>query len=875
MLKQFLDSGIGITERDPVSAARFEGPEGIDMDSNGNLWVRQWGKLRKVDLSNDLVTTVFRNLPWGTGDLTIDSSDNLYFTDHRYHTIYKYSITDGELFTIVDSSDDPGTSDGITKESKIQQPRQVAVNSAGDLLFIEDQSSGSLRKVDFINKLRIPAGQSSGTFTLSLIDDSVYEQDETIIVKVSAAENIQFTEIGEENDTVVSFTVQDDDSAPQVSVVSNVDLIDEEGGQAILTFQLGDASEAGGKLDMSQGLKSNYIYIGEKDNHKYYLSKNHETFLDAKQLATDAGGYLAAVDSEIENSFIIDNIKSVGNHHGSSWIGFSDDESEGNFKWINGSKSTFTKWQNGEPNNSGNEDYTELMNNGYWNDLPNDHHRRYVIEFSGSISSLDTEINYAVSGSDGYDTEFDNVVDGGSITIPAGESTATITVAAASDDENDPIDEITYTITGVTGDDEGDRLGDNLAKTIQIADDDSPVLSWTASAETLEEDSGTVSITASLDNQKLSSSTINVDVNPNSTDTAVYGVDYEILELNQVTTFAGSGKTGSNDGLGTNAKFRYPVGSALDSSGNLYIADNDNNLIRKIDPSGNVTTWAGNGDWAHNRDEGSKLEVGFARPNFLVFDDSGNLYVSENGRNRISKIDTSGNVTHVSGNGDWGDNTGSKNETQFRNIHQMAFDSNGNLFVVESNNHKIKKLVFDPSTGAATSSDFAGSGAYGEANGNGTDAEFRHPFGIVIDANDNLYVSDGNNHKIRKITPSGDVTDYVGNGWGSRDGSLSTARFRHPAAMAMDSTGDIYVADHGSNVIVKIDVSEGYVSRYAGKIVDGNAHLDGSLDEAKFSRSMSISINESSIFVVDNESHRIRKIDLLPSITIPSGESFS
>jgi hypothetical protein len=267
------------------------------------------------------------------------------------------------------------------------------------------------------------------------------------------------------------------------------------------------------------------------------------------------------------------------------------------------------------------------MSNGYWNDLPNDHHRRYVIEFSGSISSLPTVIEYAVSGSDGYDTEFDNIVDGESVTIPAGESTATITVAAKSDTENDPVDEITYTITSVTGDDNGDQLGDNLAKTIQIIDNDSPVLSWTASAITLEEDSGTVLITASLDNQKLSSSTINVDVNPNSNDTAVYGVDYEILELNQVTTFAGSGKTGSSDGLGINAKFRYPMGSALDSSGNLYVADHENNLIRKIDPSGNVTTWAGNGDWAHNRDEGSKLEVGFARPGHLAFDDS-EIYMS-------------------------------------------------------------------------------------------------------------------------------------------------------------------------------------------------------------------------------------------------------
>ena len=91
------------------------------------------------------------------------------------------------------------------------------------------------------------------------------------------------------------------------------------------------------------------------------------------------------------------------------------------------------------------------MNNGYWNDLPNDHHRRYVIEFSGSISSLNTVIEYAVTGSDGYETEFDNIVGSGSVTIAAGESTKTITVAAASDTENDPIDEITYTITGVTG----------------------------------------------------------------------------------------------------------------------------------------------------------------------------------------------------------------------------------------------------------------------------------------------------------------------------------------------------------------------------------------------------------------------------------------
>jgi len=804
-----------------LSSARFEGPEGIDMDSNGILWVRQWGKLRKVDISGNEVSTVFRNLPWGTGDLFIHTyvsnsvtKDDIYFTDHRNHTIYKYSINDGNLFTLIDSRNDSGTVDGITKESKIENPRQVSVNTTGDLLFVQDQNTGSLRKIDFINKLRIPAGQSSGTFTLSVVDDGIFEQDETIVVKVSAAENIEF----DSETAYATYTIENDDAAPQVSLVSDVDLIDEEGGQAILTFQLGDASESGGKLDMSSGLKSSYIYLGEKDNHKYYVSDNNHSYTNAKQYATDAGGYLTAIDSAEENSFIRDQLESVGYQWESVWIGFNDEETEGTFKWVNGSKSTYVNWQNGEPNNSGGrEDYTELTNNGYWNDLPDDHHRRFVVEFSGSISSEDTVIQYAVSGSEEYETEFSSIIDASSITIPAGESTKTIAVVAASDDVNDPIDSITYTITGVVGDDEGNQLGDVLEKTIQINDDDAPVLSWAASGATLDEDTGTVSVTATIEGSitKLSSSTINVNVNPSSDDTAVYGLDYEIVELNQVSTFAGSGQTGSKDGIGADAKFRYPTGSVLDSSGNLYVADHDNELIRKIDTNGNVTTWAGNGDWAHDRNEGSKLDVGFARPSVLVFDSSGNMYVAENGRHRISKIDTSGNVTHVSGNGNSGDGTGDKNSTQFRQIGGMAFDSNGNLFVVDRNSHMIKKIIFDPSSGAATSSNFAGSGSYDFANGNGTDASFRHPYAIAIDSNDDIFVSDHNNHVIRKINQSGDVTTYAGNrNWGQKDGSLATAKFRHPGALTFDSNGDLWVADNGANTIVKIDTSEGITHQF-------------------------------------------------------------
>ena len=300
-----------------LSQARFEGPQGIDMDTNGNLWVRQYGKLRKVDLSADSVTTVLSNMPWGSGDLTIDSSNTIYFADRNEARLYEYSITDGDLYTLIDSSNDRGTVDGITKDAKIERPTQLLA-TASALYFtqrLNSSNGGGLRKIDFINKLRIPAGQSSGTFTISIIDDGVYETAETINVKVTAAENIQF-----DSSNVVEYSLADNDTAPKVSLVSSSDIIAEEGGKAILTFQLGDASESGGKLDMSPGLKSSYIYLGEKDNHKYYLSNNHQSYTSAKQIATDAGGYLTAIDSALENSFIRDQMQSAGYNWESVWI---------------------------------------------------------------------------------------------------------------------------------------------------------------------------------------------------------------------------------------------------------------------------------------------------------------------------------------------------------------------------------------------------------------------------------------------------------------------------------------------------------------------------------------------------------------------------
>ena len=108
----------------------------------------------------------------------------------------------------------------------------------------------------------------------------------------------------------------------------------------------------------------------------------------------------------------------------------------------------------------------------------------------------------------------------------------------------------------------------------------------------------------------------------------------------------------------------------------------------------------------------------------------------------------------------------------------MAYDSSGNLFVTDEG--KIKKITFDPGSGDASSTTFAGTGNWGEADGAGNDAEFRNPGGIVIDGSDMLYVADRHNHKIRKITPSGEVSTYAGDGYGFQDGSLLSSRFKEP-----------------------------------------------------------------------------------------------
>jgi VCBS repeat-containing protein len=266
-----------------------------------------------------------------------------------------------------------------------------------------------------------------------------------------------------------------------------------------------------------------------------------------------------------------------------------------------------------------------------------------------------------------------------------------------------------------------------------------------------------------------------------------------------VTTLAGSGTAGFNDGTGMGAQFNLPVGVAVDSSGNVYVADSSNHRIRKIDSDGVVSTLAGSG--TAGSVDGTGTAAQFNSPWGVAVDSSGNVYVVDRVNFNIRKITPGGVVTTLAGYANRkGKDDGTGTEALFDAPTGAAVDSSGNVYVADTLNHNIRKI-----TPAGVVSTFAGSGTAGSADGTGTAAQFHYPCGVAVDSSGNVYVADMENHNIRKITPAGVVSTFAGSGTsGYGDGTSTAAQFNNPTGVAVDSAGNVYVADSKNYRIRKI-----------------------------------------------------------------------
>lgn len=344
-----------------------------------------------------------------------------------------------------------------------------------------------------------------------------------------------------------------------------------------------------------------------------------------------------------------------------------------------------------------------------------------------------------------------------------------------------------------------------------------------------------------------------------------------------ISTFAGLATVnGATDGTGSEARFNTPNGVAVDSSGNVYVADTTNHTIRKITPAGEVSTLAGSAG-ASGFANGTSNEARFNRPYGLTLDSSNNLYVADTYNFRVRKISPTGVVTTVAGSGGFGTGDGSAAAASFGYLWGIAIDRNGEIFVVDSGN-TIRRIRSDGFV-----STFVGSpNTVGNTDGTGSAARFNfNPgaatnsvsisfSGVTIDRDGNFYVADNFNHSIRKITPAGVVTTLAGGlattATGSTDGIGSAARFRNPGGVAVDGNGNVFVADQLNYLIRKI-TSAGLVSTVAGS-AQSSGTADGTGNLARFRQAYGIAVNTGGdLYIADTFNHTIRTGVFRPAFT--------
>lgn len=340
-----------------------------------------------------------------------------------------------------------------------------------------------------------------------------------------------------------------------------------------------------------------------------------------------------------------------------------------------------------------------------------------------------------------------------------------------------------------------------------------------------------------------------------------------------VTTWIGTGmlpSKGSVDGTGSDARFNTPHDTAVDSSGNVYVADAFNHTIRKITSSGVVTTLAGSPGVRGSAD-GTGSAAQFNAPNGLTVDTSGNLYVADTTNCAIRKITPAGVVTTVAGSpGIVGSADGTGSAATFRTPGAVAVDSAGNLYVADSGNYTIRKIT---SAGVVTT--LAGlAGTAGVTDGTGTAAAFSTPTGLAIDSSGNLYVPDPINHAIRKVTPAGVVTTPLGYPGiiGSADGTGNAARFNSPHDVAVDGAGNLFVADTGNDTI-RMVTPAGVVTTLAGT-VGTRGSVDGTGSAAQFNFPWGLSVDSAgNLYVADSGSNVIRKVTSSGVVTSLAGST--
>lgn len=318
-----------------------------------------------------------------------------------------------------------------------------------------------------------------------------------------------------------------------------------------------------------------------------------------------------------------------------------------------------------------------------------------------------------------------------------------------------------------------------------------------------------------------------------------------------VSTLAGDGIAGLKDGKGAEARLNRPHGIGFFADGRLAVADRGNHLVRTIDIDGTVRTLAGGGKAGFA--DGKADEALFNEPIAVAADRQGNVFVADRNNHRIRRIWPDGHVTTLAGSGEAGFVDGPANKASFNQPYGVALDdAEITLYVADYLNHTIRQinlLTDDVST-------LAGNGKPGFSDGVGQKAAFNQPYNLRSDSHGGLIVPDQNNHAIRRVGMDGTVATLAGSGKaGFADGKGREAQFNNPTGAVIAEDGNIYVADRNNHRLRRIAV-DGTVTTLAGN--GEAAFADGSLSVSRFNRPLDVGLRDGKLFVSEENNHRIR-----------------
>jgi sugar lactone lactonase YvrE len=336
-----------------------------------------------------------------------------------------------------------------------------------------------------------------------------------------------------------------------------------------------------------------------------------------------------------------------------------------------------------------------------------------------------------------------------------------------------------------------------------------------------------------------------------------------------ITTIAGNGTQGytGDGGAATLAQLHHASGISIDNAGNLYIAEIENNCIRKISTGGMISTVAGNGSRGYSGDGGAATSALLSGSSGIFVDAAGTMYIADCNNNRIRKVDPSGTITTIAGNGivGYSGEGGPAISAEISYAREIALDKAGNLFISDGYVNRVLKMN---RSGIITT--IAGNGTWGYSGDSGpaTAAQLKYPGGITVDTAGNIYFTESNNRIVRKVDPAGIISTFAGNGtigYSGDGGPATSAQLTLPAALTTDRYGNVYITDF--NTIRKVNTS-GIISTIAGTGVTGFSGDGGPATAAQISFPGGIATDTAgNIYIADSDNHRVRKIDASGIIT--------